>query len=78
VRRACQRPASDAAPGREKDEAPEPPAALAPFLAKMAAMTARPLASFDAAPTYLQQTMTYVAPAPLAAAPSGAVLVTGL
>jgi hypothetical protein len=43
--------------------------ALAPFLAKMAAMTARPLATFDTAPTYLQQTMTFVAPAPPRGAP---------
>jgi iron(II)-dependent oxidoreductase len=43
----------------------------------MAAMTAHPLATFDAAPTYLQQTMTFIAPAPLAAAPEGSVLVAG-
>ena len=58
-------------------DAATPPAALGVFLAKMAAMTARPLASFDAAPTYLQQAMTFVAPAPLPAAPPGSVRVAG-
>ncbi len=58
-------------------DAAAPPAALAAFLAKMAQMTARPLASFDAAPTYLQQEMTFIAPAPLRAAPAGTVFVPG-
>jgi len=58
-------------------DAADPPPTLAPFLALMANMTARPLASFDTAPVYLQQTMTPIAPAPLAAAPRGTVLVTG-
>ena len=58
------------------DGAP-PPARLLDFLAAMAQMTARPLASFDTAPTLLQQEMTLVAPAPLPAAPPGAVLVPG-
>jgi iron(II)-dependent oxidoreductase len=54
-----------------------PNAALDAFLAKMALMTARPLRSFSNASTLLQQTMTLIAPAPLAAAPAGAVLVAG-
>ncbi len=58
-------------------DAAAPPAALAAFLAKMAAMTARPLATFDTAPTYLQQTITEIAPAPLTAAPAGTVFVPG-
>ena len=58
-------------------DASPPPPALADFLARMAQMTARPLASFDIAPTLLQQTMTPIAPAPLAAAPAGAVAVAG-
>lgn len=53
------------------------PANLSTFLAKMASMTARPLASFDITPTYLQQTMTFIAPAPLSALPSGMVSVPG-
>jgi iron(II)-dependent oxidoreductase len=58
------------------DGAP-PPARLADFLAQMAEMTARPLATFDTAPTLLQQVMTVVEPAPLPAAPPGTVLVPG-
>ena len=58
------------------DAAPVPPA-LSDFLARMADMTARPLATFDTAPTYLQQTMTEIAPMPLTAAPVGSVLVAG-
>ena len=58
------------------DGTPLPPA-LASFLARMAAMTAKPLASFSSGTVYLQQTMTPVAPAPLAAPPPGTVLVPG-
>jgi formylglycine-generating enzyme required for sulfatase activity len=55
-----------------------PDTALAAFLREMAAMTAAPLASFSAATTYLQQTMTPIAPLPPAAAPpAGTVLVAG-
>ena len=53
------------------------PAALSIFLSKMAEMTARPLTSYDTTPTYLQQTMTFIAPAPLANAPADTVFVSG-
>ena len=58
-------------------DASPPPGALVDFLARMAQMSARPLASYDTAPVLLQQTMTPIAPAPLVAAPAGAVAVAG-
>jgi formylglycine-generating enzyme required for sulfatase activity len=58
------------------DASPLPPA-LGAFLARMADMTARPLSSYSAAPTLLQQVMTDIAPAPLPALPAGMVLVPG-
>lgn len=58
-------------------DAAAPPPSLADFLARMALMTARPLASFTTSPTYLQQTMTATPPAPLAVAPPGTTLVQG-
>jgi hypothetical protein len=54
-----------------------PPPRLVDFLAAMAEATARPLSSFDPAPTLLQQEMTFVAPASLPVAPPGTVLVPG-
>ncbi len=59
------------------DAAAPPPTPLADFLARMATMTARPLATFDTSPTYLQQAMTFIPPAPLATAPPGTTLVQG-
>lgn len=61
----------------ELDAADAADPAVAAFLAGMATMTAAPLANFSAGTTYLQQTMTPIAPAPAATAPPGTVLVPG-